>query len=215
MWHLIFGGIFLWIIYRHNMEKKSEFEPTISMYVDNGVWEEAKEQKARSLDSLKKSFILPPDNKTALLDTSVTLVAFHKNHSQPPSEIEASVKSLNFPDNIIKLEAALRREINRFYRQRADLKSKAIAIQLSYQHARLQLQHPEQDWKNFAGLQKLQSNWKAIEYFNGLLVLMTAFKDTFPNSPNAEKLSSDIERMFRLWNSQNIARENFESQLKA
>ena len=44
---------------------------------------------------------------------------------------------------------------------------------------------------------------------------MTAFKTTFPNSSNTEKLSSDIERMFELWNSQNIARENFEYQLKA
>ncbi len=44
---------------------------------------------------------------------------------------------------------------------------------------------------------------------------MTAFKSTFSNSSNSEKLSSDIERMFELWNSQNIARESFEAQVKA
>lgn len=215
MWYVIIGGIILWIIYRHNKKKQSAIAQTVSMHVDNSSWEEAKKQKASSLKTLKKSFKPAPDNETALADTLSTLAAFHENHGQASSEIEASVKSLNLPDDLIKLEAALRKEINRFYKQRDDLKSKAVAIQLSYQHAQLQLQNPEHKWKNFSGLQKLQSNWKAEEYFNGLLTLMTAFKTTFPNSSNFEKLSSDIERMFELWNSQNIARENFEAQVKA
>jgi len=215
MWYVIIGGIILWAIYSHNKKKQSGPALTVSMHVDNSGWEEAKKQKASSLKTLKKSFKPAPDNETALADTLSTLTAFHENHGQSLSEIEASVKSLNLPDDLTKLEAALRKEINRFYKQRDDLKSKAVAIQLSYQHAQLQLQNPEHEWKNFAGLQKLQSNWKAEEYFNGLLTLMTAFKGTFPNSSNTEKLSSDIERMFELWNSQNIARENFESQVKA
>ncbi|WP_419904631.1 VRR-NUC domain-containing protein [Kiloniella sp.] len=215
MWYVIIGGIILWVIYRYNKKKQSAPALTVSMHVDNSGWEEAKKQKASSLKTLKKSFKPAPDNETALADTLSTLAAFHENHGQSLSEIEVSVKSLNLPDDLIKLETALRKEINRFYKQRDDLKSKAVAIQLSYQHAQLQLQNPEHEWKNFAGLQKLQSNWKAEEYFNGLLILMTAFKGTFPNSSNAEKLSSDIERMFELWNSQNIARENFESQVKA
>jgi len=215
MWYIIIGGIILWVIYRYNKKKQSESTPNISIQVDNSDLEEAKYQKENSLKSLKKSFKPAPDNETALTDTLSTLAAFHENHGQSLSKIEASVKSLNLPDDLIKLEAALRKEINRFYKQRDDLKSKAVAIQLSYQHAQLQLQNPEHEWKNFAGLQKLQSNWKAEEYFKGLLTLMTAFKTTFPNSSNAEKLSSDIERMFELWNSQNIVRENFESQVKA
>jgi hypothetical protein len=214
MWYVIIGGIILWVIYRYNKKRKSEPTLTVSMHVDNSGWEEAKKQKASSLKSLKKSFKPAPDIETALADTASTLALFHENHGQPLSEIEASAKSLNLPDDLTKQEAALRKEINRFYKKRADLKSKAIAIQLSYQHAQLQLKNPEHEWKNFAGLQKLQSNWKAEEYFNGLLVLMTAFKNTFPNSPNADKLSANIERMFELWNSQNIARENFESQLR-
>ncbi len=214
MWYVIIGGIILWVFYRYIKKKQSEPVLTVSMHGDNSGWEEVKKQKASSLKSLKKSFKPAPDNETALADTSA-LVAFHENHGQSLSEIEASVKSLNLPDDLTKREAALRKEINRFYKQRAELKSKAIAIQLSYQHAQLQLQNPGQEWKNFSGLQKLQSNWKAEEYFNGLLILMTAFKTTFSNSSKAEKLSSDIERMFELWNSQNIAHENFKSQLKA
>lgn len=215
MWYVIIGGIILWVMYRYNKKKQSGPTLTVSMHVDNSGWEEAKKQKASSLKTLKKSFKPAPDNETALADTLSTLIAFHENHGQSLSEIEASVKSLNLPDDLTKLEAALRREINRFYKQRDDLKSKAVAIQLSYQHVQLQLQNPDHDWKNFAGLQKLQSNWKAEEYFNGLLIMMTAFESTFPNSSNAEKLSSDIERMFELWNSQNIARDNFESQVEA
>ena len=215
MWYMIIGGISLWVIYRYYKKKKSDPVLTVSMHVDNNSWEELKKQKASSLKSLKKSFKPAPDNETALANTSMTLAAFHENHGQPLNEIESTAKSLNLPDDLAKREAALRKEINRFYKQRADLKSKAIAIQLSYQHAQLQLQNPEREWKNFAGLQKLQSNWKAQEYFNGLLVLMTAFKNTFTNSTNGHKLSADIERMFELCNSQNIARENFESHLKA
>ena len=215
MWYVIIGGIIIWVIYRYNKKKQSRPAQIVSMNVGNSGWEELKKQKANSLKSLKKSFKPAPDNKTVLTDALSTLAAFHENHGQSLSEIEASVKSLNLPDDLIKLEAELRKEINRFYKQRNDLQSKAVAIQLSYQHVQLQLQNPEHEWKNIAGLQKLQSNWKAEEYFNGLITLMTAFKTTYPNSSNSEKLSSDIERMFELWNSQNIARENFESQVKA
>lgn len=207
MWYVIIGGIIIWVIYRYNKKKQSKPTQIVSMNVGNSGWDELKKQKANSLKSLKNSFKPAPDNKTVLTDALSTLAAFHENHGQSLSEIEASVKSLNLPDDLIKLEAALRKEINRFYKQRNDLQSKAVAIQLSYQHVQLQLQNPEHEWKNIAGLQKLQSNWKAEEYFNGLLTLMTAFKTTYPNSSNSEKLSSDIERMFELWNSQNIARE--------
>ncbi len=216
MWYVIIGGVILWVIYRYYKKKKSSVpELTISMHIDNSGWEELKRQKANSLKALKKSFKSAPDNETALADLSATLAVFHENHAQPLSEIDASIKSLNLPDELIKREEALRKEINRFYKQRADLKSKAIAIHLSYLHAQLQLQNPQHEWKNFLGLQRLQSNLKSEEYFRSLLILMAAFENTFPNLPNAEKLSTDIERMFELWNSQNIARENFESQIES
>lgn len=199
------------------MQKKKYLDasPTVSTRIDNDGWEEVKKKKADSLKALKSSFKSPPNTETALIDIFATLSAYHENHGQSLKEIKTSIKTLNLPDKVIKREVALRKEISRFYKQRADLKSKALAVQLSCEHAQLQLQNPEHEWKNFAGLQKLQSNWKAEEYFNGLLVLMTTFKKTFPNSPKSEKLSVDIERMFGLWNSQNIARENFETQIKS
>lgn len=215
MWYVIIGGIILWVIYRSNKKKKSEPMLTVSTHVDNSGWEEAKKQKVQSLKALKKSFKHGLDVDTALDNVSATLAVFHENHGQSFIEIEEVVKSLNMPDDLVKKELALRKEINLFYKQRADLKLKAVAIQLSFEHAKLQLQNPKHEWKSFAGLQKLQSNWKAEEYFNDLLVLMIAYKTTFANSPNAEKLSSDIERMFKLWNSQNIARDNFETQIKS
>ncbi len=194
------------------LQQKEKSEPT---HVDNSGWEEAKKQKAQSLKALKKSFKPAPDIETALKEASATLAVFHENHGQSFSEIEEVIKSLSLPADLAKREAALRKEINRFYKQRTDLKSKAVAIQLSFEHAKLQLQNSEHEWKNFAGLLKLQSNWKTEEYFNDLLILMTAYKNTFPVLPNAEKLSSDIERIFELWNSQNIARENYEAQVKS
>jgi hypothetical protein len=152
------------------------------MHVDNSGWKEVKKQKAQSLKALKKSFKPVPNVDIELENASATLAVFHENHGQSFSEIEEVVKSLNLPDDLVKREAALRKEINQFYKQRVDLKLKAVAIQLSFEHAKLQLQNPEYEWKNFVGLQKLQSNWKAEEYFNDLLVLMIAYKTTFANS---------------------------------
>lgn len=215
MWYVIIGGVIFWVIYRYNKKKKLEATLKVSMYVDNSGWEETKKQKAQSLKALKKSFKPAPDIKTALENVSETLAVFHENHGQSSSEIEEVVKSLNLPDALDKKDAALKKEINRFYKQRADLKSKSIAIHLSFEHVKLQLQNPDQEWKNFVGLQKLQSNWKAEEYFNNLLVLMTAYKTTFHDSANSKTVSADIERMFELWNSQNISLENFKAQIKS
>ena len=215
MWYVVIGGIVLWVIYRYSKKQKSEPTLAISVHVDNSGWEEAKKQKGKSLKALKKSFKPAPGVKAALEHASVTLAAFHKNHGQSSGDIMEFVESLNLPDDLVKREATLRKEINRFYKQRADLKLKAIAIQLSFEHAKLQLQNPGHEWKNFGGLQKLQSKMKDKEYFNDLLVLMTVYQNTFPDSSNAEKLAADIERMFELWNSQNIARQNFEAQIKS
>ncbi len=222
MWYVIIGGIVLWVTYLFYKKRQLRAAQNTSirvvqnsLHVNNTGWEEVKEDKEKSLKLLKTSFKPASDNKTALTDTFSILATFHKNHGQSMEELESLVSSLNLPNDEMKLEAALRKEINRFYKQRDDLKSKAMAIHLSYLHVQLQLQNPEYEWKSFFGLQKLQSNWKAVEYFHGLLLLMTAFKSTFPNSPNTEKLTANIGRMFELWNSQNIARENYETQLKA
>ena len=215
MWYVIIGALILWALYRYSKKKKSAPAISVSMHVDNSGWEEAKRQKAKSLATLKESFQSAPDNETALTQALSSLAVFHENHGQSPQDITLAVEGLGLPDDLVKKEAALRKEINKFYKQRDELKSKAIAIQLAFEHAKLQLQNPENDWKNFAGLQKLQSNWKSEEYFNDLLVLMRAYKDTFATSSNAEKLSTDIERMFELWNSQNIALQNYKDQLKS
>lgn len=66
------------------------------------------------------------------------------------------------------------------------------------------------EWKNYSGLQKLQCNLKAEEYFDSLLKLMFAFKDEFAGLSIAKKTASDIERIFELWNSRNIARKKYE-----
>lgn len=205
MWYVIIGSLIFWALYHYS--KKKNFRPTIpvSDNVDIFSWEVTKEHKEKSLRKLKKSFIPSSNNEEALTQSSANLVEFHNNHGQFVQDILFEVHGIEFPDDLIKRELKLRKEINNYYKNRGKLKSKAIAIQLAFEHAKLQLQNPNNDWKNFAGLQKLRSNWKSEEYFYGLLVLMTAFKNTFRNSWNAERLSSDIQRMFELWNSQNIA----------
>ena len=215
MWYVIIGAIIIWALCRYNKKKKSQPAISASIQFDNSGWEEAKKQKAKSLTKLKKSFQPATDNDAALSQASLTLNAFHENHGQSPSNVKGAVESIKLQDEVEKKEAVLRKELNKYYKNRQDLKSKAIAIQLAFEHAKLLLQNPDIEWKNFAGIQKLQSNWKSEEYFNDLLVLMNAFKNTFPKSPNSEKLRSDIECMFELWNSQNIARQNYNDQLKA
>ena len=66
MWYVIIGGIILWVIYRYNKKKQSEPALTVSTYVDNSGWEEAKKQKAKSLKSLKRSFKPALDNEALL-----------------------------------------------------------------------------------------------------------------------------------------------------
>lgn len=215
MEYVIIGAVILLAIYLYVQKEESGSAPPVSMDVDNSGWEEAKKQKAESLTALKKSFKPAPDNETALAQASTALVAFHENHGQSPDDITMAVEDLGLPDDLVKREVSLRKQINKYYKQRSELKPKAIAIHLAFEHAKLQLQNPEHDWNNFGGLHKLQSNWKAEEYFNELLVLMTAYKNTFLNSSNAEKLSSDIERMFKLWNSKNIALQNYEALIES
>lgn len=214
MWYFIVGVVVVWIIYRQNQKKQPELSLAVSIHVDNSEWEETKKQKARSLAELKESFQPAQDNEEAIQKGQDTTNEFVANYNQSLDELTTQFQQLKFPDDLIKKEVALRKELNKHYKNRDDQKSKAFAIFLAYKHAEFLLLHPDIEWKNFAGLQKLQSNWKAEEYFNSLFVLMHAFQKTFPNSPKNEKLSKDIERTFELWNSRNIAKKTYKESIK-
>jgi hypothetical protein len=138
---------------------------------------------------------------------------FITNHGQPLDDIIVTFQNIILPDDIKKKEMALRKELNKYYKNRGNIKSKALAIYVSFEHSKLLLSNPKLELKNFAGLQKLQSNWKAEEYFDALITLMHAFKETFPNLSISEKISKDIDRTFELWNSRNIAKEVHENNI--
>ncbi|WP_348378377.1 VRR-NUC domain-containing protein, partial [Paraglaciecola sp.] len=164
---------------------------------------------------LKNSF-QPSDNNTiALSKAKDTIVHFLINHHQTLEEINAQFSAIPLADDIKKQETAIRKELNAHYKNRDDIRSKAFSIFLAYKHAELLLNNPNEEWKNFAGLQKLQSNWKSEEYFDGLLTVMHAFKTTFPKSPKTEKLSKDIESTFSLWNSRNSSQKVYETNIKS
>ena len=215
MWYVITGAIIIWALYNYIKKKKSKTSIPLSTHVDNGGWEEAKKQKAQSLSNLKESFQPAQDNEAAFQKGKAALNEFLAHHHQSPDVINAKFQNLNLPHDLVKKEQALRKELNKHYKNREDLNSKAFAIFLAYEHAKFLLEHPNVEWKNFAGLQKLQSNWKAEEYFDALLVLMHAFQNTFPNSSNADNLSKNIERTFELWNSRKIAQTTYEKNVKS
>ncbi len=214
MEYVIIGAFIFWAFYYYK-QKKNDSPILVSVDFYNREMEEIKKQRLESLAALKKSFQSASNNDLALAQASETLVSFHNNHDQSPKDISSLVKDLGLPDDLIQREVALRKEINKYYKKRSDYKSKSMAIQLAFEHVKLQLQNPDNEWKNFDGLQKLQSNWKSEEYFNGILILMIAYKNTFAASSNYKKLTSDIERMFKLWNSQNIAFQTYQDQLKS
>lgn len=188
---------------------------SLTTNADNSAWEEEKKRKSRALKALKKSFQPAGDNCEALLQAKESLDHFLINHHQTYEETNARFNKIPLPDEIKKQEASIRKELNFYYKSRDNIHSKVFAIFLAYKHAELLLNNSNEDWKNFSGLQKLQSNWKSEEYFEGLLTLMHAFKTTFPNSAITEKLSKDIDSTFSLWNSRNNAQKVYESNIKS
>lgn len=214
MWYFIIGAVIAWFIYRHKQKQNTDLSLSVSMHVDNSGWEEEKKLKARALNKLKKTFQPAEHNADALLKAKDTIIEFLVNHHQSLEEINIQFSTVSLPDDIRKQETAIRKELNAHYKNRDDVHSKAFAIFFAYKHAELLLNNPDEEWKNFAGLQKLQSNWKSEEYFDGLLTTMHAFKATFPNSAKIEKLSKDIESTFSLWNSRNIAQKAYEVSTK-
>ncbi len=214
MWYVIIGAIILWTIFRFKKKKQPQLTLTASIHYSGGGWEEIKQAKLDSLEELKASFQEPLNSEHAISQAAVTLASFHDNHGQSPDAIAETVQSIDLPEDIQKKEAALRKELNKHYKNREELASKSIAIHLAFEHAKFLLQNPEIDWANFSGLQKLQSNWKSQDYFNGLLGLMTAYQKTFTQSKNFEKLCVDTDRMFELWNSQSIADQAYSNNLE-
>ena len=219
MWYVFFAIITLWVLYQYN--KRGEKTPDISfpMQVDNDAWkeaqEEAKMEKAQTLKKFKKLFEKPASVEEAINAMEAAVNDFIVNHGQSVSDIEADFENIELLEDIKKYELALRKEINKHYKNRDNVKSKVLSIYIAFQHAKLLLHNPEMEWKNFVGLQKLQSNLKAEEYFDALLKLMHAFQKEFSNSPLSEKLPNDIERTFELWNSRNIAKEIYEQNCAA
>lgn len=215
MWYFIIAATIAWIIYRHKQKQKPEITISVSTHVDNNGWEEEKKLKAHSLKELKKSFQPANNNAEALSKVKSTLAQFLTNHYQTLEEVNRWFSEIPLPDDIKKQETAIRKELNTHYKNRDTTCSKAYAIFLAYKHSELLLTNPEAEWKNFAGLQKLQSNWKSEEYFDGLLTIMHAFKATFPNSTKKEKLAKDIETTFNFWNSRNNAQKVYEESTKS
>lgn len=215
MWYAIIGAVIIWALYRYNKKRQTHSSLSVSMHVDNSGWEEAKRQKAQSLKKLKKSFTPTQSIEETIQKTQKTVNAFLINHGQSPDDITEIFQKTEFPDDLKKREVALRKELNKHYKNREEPASKALAIYIAFEHAKLLLNNPEIEWKNFTGLQKLQSNWKAEEYFDALLTVMRIFQETFPNSTISEKLSTDIDRTFELWNSRNIAKDTYGENLSA
>jgi len=166
-------------------------------------------EKLELLGTLKESFQPSESIDDALDRISQTLNEFYKNHYQSPDEIHGIINAINIPDDAIKKEAELRKNINKYYKNRSEKGSKCIAMQFCFEHVKHQLKNPDIEWKNFTGLQKLYSNLKAVEYFDSLVALMLIVQETFPNSPKTETIQKDIQRIFELWNSQQIAFENY------
>ena len=215
MWYFIIGAVIIWVLYRYKKKRQKSPSISVSMSVDNSSWEETKYQKAQSLKNLKKSFTRPQSKKEAIEKAQQATADFIINHGQVPDETVANFQRTELPNDLKKQEIALRKNLNKNYKNREKPESKSLAIYIAFQHAKLLLNNPDIEWKNFSGLQKIQSNWRAEEYFDALLSLMHAFQEEFSHSSISEKLSKDIDRSFELWNARNIAKESYDQNLIA
>ena len=184
---------------------------TVSVRVNNSDWKKLKKEKEKSLKKLKKTFIKPDDLQTVLNQSNDCAKQFIKNNGYQFNEVINAYNKISFPDDPIKRELVLRKELNKHYKNREETKSKALAIYIAFQHTKLQLSHSDIEWKNTLGLKRLQSNLKAEEYFEHLLNIMFSFLQKFPKLDSTKKLPDDIERVFQLWNSRNYAKKEFEN----
>lgn len=202
-------------------KKKNSSEVIVSVQIDNNVqvdnsaWEEAKRQKAKSLNGLKKGFIKAENTQEAITAAERAVFIFIDNQRCSVDDITALYKAIELPEILSKKELALRKELIKHYKNRENNSSRAFSIYLAFKHAELQLSNSNEPWKNFSGLQKLQSNLKAEEYFEALLKLMAAFKEEFKNQAIAEKIAKDVDKTFELWNSRNLANKTYQQNCKA
>lgn len=209
MWYLVTFLIIIWAFY-HFRNKKRSLNISISSNTNNADWEQEKKRKLESLRKLKKSFKGAEDTEAALNSIENSVNEFIENHSCSLEGIKKVYKNTKLPDDLSKKELAIRKELNKFYKDRANKKSKSFAIYFAFKHAELLILNPKEKWKNFSGLQKLQSNLKSEEYFSSLLILLMEYKKVFKDHDVAKKISKDIDKTFELWNSRNIAQSTYE-----
>ncbi|PHQ69431.1 MAG: hypothetical protein COB93_08100 [Sneathiella sp.] len=188
---------------------------TVSIQADNTDWEGEKKKKIAALEILKNSFNQPESASDALGAIESAVREFIENHSCSFEEVTQLFQATILPDELSKKEVVIRKELNKHYKNREDNKSKASAIYFAFKHAELMLLNPKEKWKTFTGLQRLQTNLKAEEYFEQLLGLMMSFQKSFKNHGVEEKLSKDIDRTFELWNSCNFTRKMYEQNCKS
>ena len=207
-------AVILFKIVRKKHKEEDDGEQTSSLPLapiqENLTWEEIKRVKSDALKELKKEYLKPASLEIAISNLQRTIGEYISNHGQTISGSEAYYRSLDLPGDIKKKEQVLRKELNKKYKLRHDVSEKCHAIYLAYKHSDLLLHNPNCGWKNFSGLQKLQTNLKAEEYFEALIGIMHYFAEIFRDGPIAEKISLDIEKTFELWNSRNLAQQNYE-----
>jgi|JI10StandDraft_1071094.scaffolds.fasta_scaffold02162_23 hypothetical protein len=214
MWYIITIVVVFSIFYKLKQKKErqtynsSDFK--VSILVDNSEWEQRKKDKKNSLDVLKKNFVKPVSLTSALLSLDATIRSFVQNHGASYEDLSKKFHEIKLPDDLIKQEALIRKEINFYYKDRKNSLSKAYAIFLAFKHTKLLIENPDINWKNFSGLQRLQTNLKAEEYFESLIGIMFWYAEIFKDSDISRGLSEDIDKIFELWNSRNIAFKAYE-----
>lgn len=220
---LIFTVIItLCVIYFRNQKKEKANNSTVISYQahkeqtfeQNSPWEEQKLKKEESLNKLKMDFQKVENIVDVLTECDKTLDAYLENHFQSKVEIRERFEKLNLSSKVVEKELQIRKELNKVYKDRDNNESKAFAIFLAYQHAKLLLENPEYVRKNFTGLEKLQNNWKSEEYFPALLNLMYAYLKTCGKNDYKEKLLKNIDSTFAAWNKQSLAKIQYEKNLK-
>ena len=204
MWYLLLFSVLVWVVYKLRKKKKIP-DLHISTHSNRIPQQESKKQTPDFLGKPKKNYKAPASIETVLLDLENAVHRFIENHGVPIHEVKETYKKLEMPKDLQTRENFLRREISKHYKNRDNPNSKSQAIYLSLKHAQLLIEHPRTDWKNFSGLQKLQTNLKSEDYFKALLGIMMAYADVFKEHATTEKLEKDIQRISKLQDSQKNA----------
>lgn len=210
MTYTIIFFVVIFLMYKLTYKKES-YTSVKSFYKDKSddPWKKINNDKKKSLESLKNCFKNPKDANEALHAIENAVNNFIKNHGKDIRNIITKFNNIKKPLDIKKKEVLIRKELDKFYRDRSNLDSKILAVYLAFKHSKIILKNTEVNWKYFTGLHKLQSILKSEEYFEDLLKLMICYKNTYQKHPLAEKLTKDINRFFELWNSRNLAEKEY------